>query len=690
MPVASITTGSVITGPTGATGAIGPTGPINPSVPSIESYGHSLLASYGASDYSIGTSSKFGITERLSYMLGNAYINRVALAGGEVANTSAQGGVGMLMWGGEQPERFAGPYVSRGGIKMCYIGLNDYPLYNGVSGGAALVQNALTLAYSRLLAARIIPTVTTAGALNTAELTFSASGWTANSDATISMIAGFATSATSGATITLALDAGYNGEAITVVLPNTTTVSAVYTVSIDGTTVATQSTVPFNATLAAAGQAGSMQCVRIPAGTVTAGSHSLVVTTSSVTSLGCVTGFIIEGTDPPPLLIPLGPTYSPVSSVFATQAPWSDTQNRAAASNFPSAILVDTTPGVSPTGTTADTQYWNSALSHPNDYGYARMASVLYAGIQSYVTASKISKTQQPRIRLESWKDYVRAATTINVALAGTQTIDGVALNVGDSVLVKNQSNATYNGIYVVQANGWTLRQDFIVNGYVTPAHVVKVSEGATNRDTEWTCSNYGSIAPYAVSSIYYTRTSPTYGSLFLDPWDPSNLGDNVEREAVNSSLTLTSGKSTLFGGFVLRAGVVYSNINFFFTTAGATYSDLWGGLVAAQTIGGYSQYGVLGVSTNTTTAPTAAAIHTFAFGTTFQPSCDLPVYAVICAVATTMPAIGATVAVTNANLLGISPILSGTSTSETTPPAVGTILSAPTPMTQVGYAYLS
>ena len=46
-------------------------------------------------------------------------------------------------------------------------------------------------------------------------------------------------------------------------------------------------------------------------------------------------------------------------------------------------------------------------------------------------------------------KRSVRCATTGAIALSGLQTIDGVALAVGDRVLVKNQATASQNWIYV-------------------------------------------------------------------------------------------------------------------------------------------------------------------------------------------------------------------------------------------------
>ena len=49
-------------------------------------------------------------------------------------------------------------------------------------------------------------------------------------------------------------------------------------------------------------------------------------------------------------------------------------------------------------------------------------------------------------------KQPCRVATTANLTLSGTQTIDGVAVVADDRVLVKNQTTATQNGIYVFLA----------------------------------------------------------------------------------------------------------------------------------------------------------------------------------------------------------------------------------------------
>jgi len=56
-----------------------------------------------------------------------------------------------------------------------------------------------------------------------------------------------------------------------------------------------------------------------------------------------------------------------------------------------------------------------------------------------------------------SWKAPVTVASTANItSLSGLQTIDTITLAAGDTVLVKNQSAAADNGIYVVASGAWS------------------------------------------------------------------------------------------------------------------------------------------------------------------------------------------------------------------------------------------
>lgn len=86
-------------------------------------------------------------------------------------------------------------------------------------------------------------------------------------------------------------------------------------------------------------------------------------------------------------------------------------------------------------------------------------------------------------------KASVRVATTANITLSGTQTIDGIALVAGDRVLVKNQSTASQNGIYVVAASTWSRAADANTWDELVSLFTF-VEEGSQWHDTGWVCSN--------------------------------------------------------------------------------------------------------------------------------------------------------------------------------------------------------
>lgn len=77
-------------------------------------------------------------------------------------------------------------------------------------------------------------------------------------------------------------------------------------------------------------------------------------------------------------------------------------------------------------------------------------------------------------------KDSVRAASTANLTLSGTQTVDGVTLIANDRILVKDQTTAADNGLYTVLAGTWTRTVDFNSSNDIVGSEVF-VSEGTVN-----------------------------------------------------------------------------------------------------------------------------------------------------------------------------------------------------------------
>lgn len=86
-------------------------------------------------------------------------------------------------------------------------------------------------------------------------------------------------------------------------------------------------------------------------------------------------------------------------------------------------------------------------------------------------------------------KGSCRAGTTANITLSGAQTIDGVAIIAGDRVLVKNQSSAAENGIYVAAAGSWARASDADTWAELVGAFTF-VEEGTVNDNSGWVCTS--------------------------------------------------------------------------------------------------------------------------------------------------------------------------------------------------------
>jgi len=108
------------------------------------------------------------------------------------------------------------------------------------------------------------------------------------------------------------------------------------------------------------------------------------------------------------------------------------------------------------------------------------------------------------------WKPSVRVATTAAITLAtgleNGDTLDGVTLATGDRVLVKNQVDATENGIYVVASSGAPSRStDADTAAEITASFAVFVEEGTVNTDSGWTLTNNGAVT-VGTSELSFTQ----------------------------------------------------------------------------------------------------------------------------------------------------------------------------------------
>lgn len=103
-------------------------------------------------------------------------------------------------------------------------------------------------------------------------------------------------------------------------------------------------------------------------------------------------------------------------------------------------------------------------------------------------------------------KASARVATTGNITLSGTQTIDGVAVIAGDRVLVKDQSSAAENGIYVAASGAWSRAAD--ANTWDELVHAfVFVESGTAGANNGYVCtvSAGGTLGTTAVTWVQFS-----------------------------------------------------------------------------------------------------------------------------------------------------------------------------------------
>jgi len=212
-----------------------------------------------------------------------------------------------------------------------------------------------------------------------------------------------------------------------------------------------------------------------------------------------------------------------------------------------------------------------------------------------------------------SWKAPVTAATTANITLSGPQTIDGKAVVAGNTVLVKNQTTSSENGIYQVNAGAWTYATGCTTwEQYVSA--LVFVEFGSTQLGTAWYCtaqpggtlgvtamtwSNFSTSTNYTAGtgltlssfqfSITPVGTAGTYGSASQVPVFITNASGQVT-SVTNTSIAIAGNQITSGTIDTARLSGSYTGI----TGVGTLTAGSW----TASTIG--VAYGGTGVATLT------------------------------------------------------------------------------------------
>ena len=139
-------------------------------------------------------------------------------------------------------------------------------------------------------------------------------------------------------------------------------------------------------------------------------------------------------------------------------------------------------------------------------------------------------------------KDSCVAATTGNItistALNNGDTLDGVSLSTNDRVLVKDQSTASENGIYIVGSS--PARADDLAAGADAAGMFTFVEQGTVNADNGFVCTSNKGSAVVGTNNLAFAQFSGA-GQI--------TAGDGLDKSANTLSVDLKSN-----GGIVIES----------------------------------------------------------------------------------------------------------------------------------------
>lgn len=147
-------------------------------------------------------------------------------------------------------------------------------------------------------------------------------------------------------------------------------------------------------------------------------------------------------------------------------------------------------------------------------------------------------------------RSIVTAATTANITIATAlnngDTLDGVALSTGDLVLVKDQSTASQNGIYVVGAS--PARDDLFDTYDEHPGSLIVITEGTVNAEHIYICTSDegGSLDS---TNITWAKVTPAATSL-------TNLTDVTISSPVAGQAIVHNGSTFVNGSAGVGVGL--------------------------------------------------------------------------------------------------------------------------------------
>ena len=240
--------------------------------------------------------------------------------------------------------------------------------------------------------------------------------------------------------------------------------------------------------------------VTAAAGTLTGTTLNSTVVTSSLTSVGTIGTGVWQGTA-------IGNAYLANSAVTIGST---NVSLGATSTSLTGLTQVDV-DNITINGNEISSTDTNGNISlNPNGTGTVAVNSARVTGLADPVDAQDAATKAYVDARSAGLdpKASVRAATTANITLSNTQTVDGVSLQVGDRVLVKDQSTASQNGIYVVASGSWARSSDMDEPAEMTSGVFFFVEEGTANADAGFVITTDGGAITVGVDAVNFTQFS--------------------------------------------------------------------------------------------------------------------------------------------------------------------------------------
>jgi len=209
-----------------------------------------------------------------------------------------------------------------------------------------------------------------------------------------------------------------------------------------------------------------------------------------------------------------------------------------------------------------------------------------------------------------SWKQPVLCATTANITLSGVQTLDGISTTAGSRVLVKDQSAAAENGIYISAAGAWARSDDANTWDDLVSA-MLFVEEGSTLAGKAFYCTAQqgGTLGTTAVNwsnfSVAASYTAGTGLTLAASQFSITNTGvtaatygsaSSVPVVAVNAQGQITSATNTA----IAIANTAVSGLGTM-STQNANNVAISGGAINGTTVGATTAAAVTGTTITAT-----------------------------------------------------------------------------------------